>query len=332
MAEGSGLMEAMKEKKPRKPKGKAETLILGQHIEEDFAVYHGDNVEVIRGMPDDSVGLVVTSPPFPSMYVYNNTARDIGNTKGIEEMLAHFRFLAGRDGLFRVVKPGRSICIHLTQVPVFQHQDGFVGRRDFRGGIIQLMIEEGWIYHSEVLIDKCPQIKAARTNDRGLLFKSLATDSSVMAPCMADYILVFRKPGINPEPIRAGRSVKYKNPDGWITQDEWIEWAAAAWYRRTKDYPGGISETDVLNVKVARTADDERHLCPLQLGVIERCVKLWSNPGDIVLDPFSGVGSTGYRAVQLHRKYVGIELKGSYFKQSIRYIRQALDKVPEASR
>lgn len=300
------------------------TNVLAQHISEHFAVYHGDNVEVVAGLPDASVGLMVSSPPFPSMYVYSNTPRDIGNTSGVEEMLAHFRYLAGPDGLLRVLKPGRSFCVHLTQIPIFKHQEGYVGRRDFRGDVIRLMIDLGWIYHSEVLIDKCPQLRQARTHDVGLQFKSLANDSSVMAPTIPDYLLIFRKPGENPDPIRAGRSAKYKNPDGWITQDEWIEWAAGVWYRKTKDYPGGIDVTDVLGVKAARTEQDEAHLCPLQLGVIERCVKLWSAPGEIVMDPFSGVGSTGYQVVQLNRRYVGVELKESYFRQSIRYLNQSV--------
>lgn len=300
------------------------TKVLDQHCTEDYAAYHGDNVEVIAGLPADSVGLVVSSPPFPSMYVYSNSPRDIGNTSGIGEMLDHFRFLVSGRGLLRVVMPGRSVCVHLTQVPVFQHQSGYVGRMDFRGDVIRLMTDAGWIYHSEILIDKCPQVRASRTHDRGLLFKSLATDSSVMAPVMADYVMVFRKPGENPAPVRAGKSAKYGNPDGWITQDEWIEWAAAVWYRQRPGCPGGIKETDVLNVAVARDEEDERHLCPLQLGVIERCVKLWSNPGDVVLDPFGGIGSTGYRAVQLRRKAVLIELKESYYRQSLKYLDRAV--------
>jgi hypothetical protein len=318
------------------------TKIIDQCISESFALYHGDNVEVIAGLPDASVGLAVTSVPFPEMYVYNNTPRDIGNTSGAEEMLAHFRYVANADQLLRVMVPGRMFCVHLTNIPVFKHKDGFIGRNDFRGEMVRCMMDLGWIYHSEILIDKCPQQRARRTNDRGLLFKSLATDSSVMAPVMPDYVLCFRKHGDNPFPILAGRSIKYGNPDGWLTSEEWVEWAHSVWYREIKEdsksdapanYPGrhlrhgGIRETDVLSGNGAADPLDERehreHPCPLQLGVIERCVKLWSAPGDVVLDPFSGIGSTGYKAVELGRKYVGIELKNSYYKQSIKYLRLA---------
>jgi hypothetical protein len=313
--------------------------VLNQAITDDFAVYHGDNVEVLKGIPSDTVGLSVTSVPFPSMYVYNNTSRDIGNTTGIVQMLEHYRFVARQ--MLRVTIPGRMLCIHLTNIPVFKHADGFVGRRDFRGDMIRLMQEEDWIYHSEVLIDKCPQLRAQRSKDRGLLFKSLATDSSVMAPVMPDYLLLFRKPGENPFPILAGRSKKYENEKGWITEDEWVEWAHSVWYREIKleskssaplNYPGrhlkmgGIKETDVLNVRVARDPKDSKHLCPLQLGIIHRCVKLWSAPGELVCDPFSGIGSTGFEALRLGRKYLGIELKESYYRQSARYLKIAVSE------
>ena len=144
-----------------------------------------------------------------------------------------------------------------------------------------------------------------------------------MHMALADYILQFKKPGDNPRPIRAGISEKYQNPNGWITQEEWIEWAAPVWYGDFRGLPGGIRETDVLNVAQARDTNDERHLCPLQLGVIERCVKLWSAPGDIVLSPFAGIGSEGYEAVRLHRQFIGIELKPSYYQSAIRNLRQA---------
>lgn len=278
----------------------------------------GDCIERIDDIETESVGLIVFSPPFPGMYTYTNSPRDIGNTKNIEEMIAQFRYLLGEDKLLRVLKPGRSCCIHLTQSVAFKGADGYIGIKDFRGKVISEMEDAGWIYYGEVCIDKNPQLKAIRTKDQGLLFKSLANDSSKMHMALADYILQFRKPGDNTEPIRAGISEKYGNCEGWITQEEWIEWAAPVWYRKTKLYPGGISESDVLNVSQARETDDERHLCPLQLGVIERVVKLWSNPKDLVLSPFGGIGSEGVSALKYDRKYVGIELKRSYYEQSIR--------------
>jgi DNA modification methylase len=188
-----------------------------------------------------------------------------------------------------------------------------VGLKDFRGATIAAMEAGGWTYYGEVCIDKDPQVKAIRTKDRGLLFKTLANDAAHMRMASADYLLQFRKPGENPRPIRAGVSEKYGNESGWITQEEWIEWAAPVWYRASPDYPGGIRETDVLNVAIAREGEDERHLCPLQLGVIERAIKLWTAPGDLVLSPFAGVGSEGVGALRFGRRFVGVELKRSYW-------------------
>ncbi len=299
--------------------------ILNQYIDELFTAYHGDNVEIVQGLPENSIDLTVSSPPFPAMYVYSNSPRDIGNTSGIGEMLDHFRFLI--RPLLRATKPGRSCCIHLTNVPAFKHHDGYVGRFDFRGDVIRLFQDEGWIYASEVLIDKCPQVRAQRTKDRGLLFKSLGTDSALMSPVMPDYLLVFRKHGDNPDPIRAGQSDKYGNGQGWITQDEWIEWASAVWYRQRPGMIGGIKETEVLNVSAARQEQDERHLCPLQLGVIDRCIKLWSAPGEVVLDPFGGIGSTAHQAIKLNRKGVLMELKETYYQQSIRNCQRAASSL-----
>jgi DNA modification methylase len=297
--------------------------VVDQAFGDDWALYHGDSISVLDGLPDDSVGLVVTSPPFPGMYAYTNSAHDMGNSTSIDQLMEHYRYLVAPDKLLRVMKPGRSAAIHLTQSVAFKGTDGYIGLKDFRGRVIQEMEAAGWIYYGEVTIDKNPQVKAIRTKDRGLLFKTLATDSSHMHMALADYLLQFRKPGDNVEPIRAGISEKYDNADGWITADEWIEWAAPVWYRADAGIPGGIRETDVLNVVQARETDDERHLAPLQLGVIERAVKLWSNPGDIVLDPFNGIGSSGYVSLKLRRRYIGIELKRSYWQSAIANLKRA---------
>lgn len=281
----------------------------------------GDSVQRIKEIPSESIGLSVFSPPFPGMYTYSNSARDIGNCEGLDELVSHFAFMI--PDLYRITMPGRSCAVHLTQQVAFKGTDGFTGLRDFRGRVIEAMQKAGWIYYGEVTIDKNPQVKAIRTKDSGLQFKSLATDSARMHMALADYILQFKKPGENPEPIRAGISDKYNNPNGWITQEEWIEWAAPVWYGDFRGLPGGIRETDVLNVAQARDTNDERHLCPLQLGVIERCVKLWSAPGDTVFSPFAGIGSEGYESVRLHRKFIGVELKSSYFNSAVRNLRQA---------
>lgn len=281
-----------------------------------WTLKHGDCVERVAEIEPETVGLSVFSPPFPGMYVYSDSPRDMGNAHNVAELIDHYRFLIPE--LLRVTMPGRSCCVHLCQSITVKYLDGHSGIKDFRGAVISAMEDGGWIYYGEVCIDKDPQVKAIRTKDQGLLFKSLATDASRMHMALADYLLQFRKPGDNPEPIRAGISDKYGNPDGWITAEEWIEWAAPVWYRAGEGYPGGIRETDVLNVAVARDDRDERHIAPLQLGVIERAVKLWSNPGDLVLSPFAGIGSEGYVALKHGRRFVGVELKDSYYRTALR--------------
>lgn len=297
----------------------------------DWTLYLGDSVEVIGRLAENSVDLSVFSPPFPGMYTYTNSPRDIGNCQSIEQLIEHFRFVAGRKALLRIMRPGRSCCVHLCQGVAFKGTDGYMGIKDFRGAVIRMMEEEGWIYYGEVCIDKDPQVKAIRTKDRGLLFKSLATDSANMHMALADYLLQFRKPGDNQTPIRAGISEKYKNTDGWITADEWIEWAAPVWYRQTEHYPGGIRETDVLNVACARGEEDERHLCPLQLGVIERAVKLWSAPGETVFSPFAGIGSEGHQSLLLKRKFIGVELKRSYWETAVKNLKRAEQEIHNQS-
>jgi DNA modification methylase len=305
----------------------AEHLAARGDYEEDVAsgdgwtLYLGDCVERLREVEDESVGLALFSPPFPSMYVYTDQARDMGNVTDVREMIAHYEFLLPE--LMRTLMPGRSVAVHLAQAQSRKRDGGEIGLIDFRGETILAMQRAGFTFYGEVTIDKNPQVKAVRTKDRGLLFKSLANDSADMRMAQADYLLQFRKPGENPHPIRAGISEKYGNEAGWITPEEWIEWAAPVWYRQTEDYPGGIRETDVLNVSAARDERDERHLCPLQLGVIERAVKLWTAPGEVVLSPFAGVGSEGFRALELGRRFVGCELKRSYWQTAIRNLTTA---------
>jgi len=296
----------------------------------------GDACEKIKEVKTGTVGLSVFSPPFPGMYAYTNSARDVGNVKNITELIDHFGFIMPE--LLRIGMPGRSCCIHLTQEPVFKGKDGFVGLRDFRGLVIQRMQDAGWIYYGEVTIDKNPQLKASRTKEHSLLFKTLAKDSSSVRMAMADYLLQFRKPGDNPIAVEAGTHGRWNPNGGWITEDEWCEWAAPVWYRkigendaqRYPNYPAlhqatdGIAETDVLSVRQgSRENDDEKHLCPLQLGVIERAVKLWSAPGDTVFSPFAGIGSEGYKALLLNRRFVGIELKRSYWEVACRNLAEA---------
>lgn len=308
-----------------------------------WTLYLGDSVNTIDHIEDNSLGLSVFSPPFPGMYVYTNSPHDMGNVKDIDEMIEQFRFLMDTDKLYRTMMPGRNVFIHITQGVAQKLRDGYIGLKDFRGQIIAMMQDIGWIYYGEIVIDKDPQLKAMRTKDHGLMFKSLATDASKMHCAMPDYVLQFRKPGENPKPVRAGISSKYDNGDGWVTSNEWINWARPVWY--SEDYqpgtwrpdytgdpcPDGIRETDVLNVRQARETNDERHLCPLQLGVIERIIKVWSNPGETVYSPFAGIGSEGHQALKLDREFIGCELKRSYWIQAIRNLRNAEQEKSQAT-
>ncbi len=295
-----------------------------------WTLHLGDCVEVARRLPTESVDLSVFSPPFPGMYTYSNSVRDMGNSKGIDDLMRHFGYLAPE--LLRITNPGRSCFVHLTQYVAHINSDGFAGLKDFRGRTIEMMQEAGWRYYGEITIDKNPQVKAIRTKDRGLLFKTLATDSSHMHVALPDWVLHFRKDGDNQKPIAAGQSFKYGNTSGWITQEEWIRWARPVWYAQDWAPDGdGIAETDVLNVTVARDSADERHICPLQLPVIRRIVKLWSAPGEVVFSPFAGIGSEGHEAVRLGRRFVGIELKESYWKTACKNLRDAERSLDEQS-
>ena len=317
----------------------SEIKCINQVEGDRYKIFNGDSIEIVAALPENSIGLSVFSPPFPGMYAYTNSPRDVGNVKDFAQLVEHFKFLAG--SILKCTQPGRLCCVHLTQEPVFKGREGYVGLRDFRGDMIRCMEAAGWFYYTEVTIDKNPMLKASRTKEATLLFKTLAADSSMSRPALADYVVVFKKPGENSNPIRAGISERYDNREGWITGDEWCEWAAPVWYRKMPNeksphypfqdnYPSrhqatdGISEGDVLrNFTAGRENDDEKHLCPLQLGVIERCVKLWSNPDDVVLSPFMGIGSEGYVSVRHNRRFIGCELKPSYFRVACENLRDA---------
>lgn len=290
-----------------------------------WKIHLGDSCEILKTIETDTIGLSVFSPPFSGMYAYSDSPRDIGNCGDLDELVTHFEFML--DDLYRVTMPGRSCCIHLAQEPIFKKDEGYSGLRDFRGEIIRIMQKHNWIFASERTIDKDPQLKAARTKDHGLAMKTAAKDSSILTGTMADYLLQFKKRGENQIPIRAlidHDDPRKRNPDGWITKEEWIQWASAVWYGYHRIKKGGIRESDVLSVRAAKDEKDEKHLCPLQLGVIERCIKLWSAPEDLVFDPFTGIGSTGYEALRLNRRFVGIELKPSYWRVACENMERAL--------
>lgn len=264
-----------------------------------YTLMMGDCVDRLRDVADDSVDFSVFSPPFASLYTYSASDRDMGNSRDFEEFFAHYSYLIPE--LIRVTKPGRNIAVHCQQLTSTLSTHGVIGMRDFRGELIRAHVDAGLVYHGEVCIDKDPQAQAIRTHSKSLLFVQLRKDASWMRPALADYILIFRKPGENAVPV---------HPD--ISNDDWIEWARPIWY--------GIRESDTLNVQPARSDKDERHICPLQLGTIERCVRLWSNPGDTVLSPFMGIGSEGVMSIRHGRRFVGIELKPEYFQVAARNI------------
>lgn len=268
---------------------------------DDWTLYLGDSVERLKEIPDESIDLSVFSPPFQSLFVYSPTERDLGNSRNADDFWQHFRFIM--DELLRVTKPGRNVAVHVSQLPTTLATHGEIGLADFRGETIRHFQAAGFVYHGDVCIDKNPQSQAIRTHAKGLLFAQLRRDSSWLRPGLADFIEVFRKPGDNAVSI---------HPD--ITNDEWIEWAHPVWY--------GIRETDTLNVVEARSDKDERHICPLQLGTIERCVRLWSNKGETVLSPFAGIGSEGYQSLKLGRRFVGVELKPEYFNVAVRNLQR----------
>jgi DNA modification methylase len=290
-------------------------------------VYLGDSTEMLQNEPDDSIALTITSVPFPGMYTYTNSARDAGNCIDGEETTKHIKYIM--EQVYRVTMPGRLCCIHLTQEPLFKWKDGHVGRLDFRGDIIRMMQDLGWIYWSEVSIVKNPQMKAMRTNDSGLTQASVHKDMTRAAPAMNDYVVIFKKLGEG-VPVGALISPKYDKWDGWMNMNDWVEAAHGVWkFEDEKDLLPlpeqiwlDIQEGDVLrlNGKQAhikgRENEDEKHLCPLQNGVIERLLLMYSNPGEPILDPFSGQGTTGYWSIKYGRQYIGSELKESYWKLS----------------
>lgn len=255
----------------------------------------GDSCERLAELEDRSVDMSVCSPPFASLYTYSPTPRDLGNSHSREDFLEHFGYITAE--LLRVTKPGRVACVHVQQVATTKAVHGTIGLTDLRGQVIDRFVRDGWVFHGEVTVDKDPQAQAIRTKAQALMFQTLHRDSAMTRPALADYLLLFRAPGENTVAIK---------PD--VTNDEWIQWARPVWL--------GIRESATLNARLGREDADERHVCPLQLPFIERCVRLWSNPGELVLSPFAGIGSEGVVAVRNGRRFVGCELKASYWRQA----------------
>ncbi len=283
-----------------------------------WAFYQADAVEFARQLPDNSVGFNLHSPPFSCLYTYSDSANDMGNCLDDAQFFAQYRFLI-REQL-RVMMPGRLVAVHCKELVDYQSSAGRAGLRDFPGEIIRIYEEEGFKFHSRVTIWKCPVTERARTNAHGLLYKTLRADGSFARQGVAEYVLVFRKWPRNEteQAIADANCVRHWNPSpkrgdaaepaagDEMPLETWQEWASPVWM--------DIDQTNVLNVKKAREDRDEKHMCPLQICLIERCVVLWSNPGDVVWSPFAGIGSEGVGALKRHRKFVGSELKESYWK------------------
>lgn len=283
---------------------------------ENWRLLLGDSCERMTEIETDSVDLSICSPPFDSLYTYSPSLRDLGNSADRVEFIEHYKFII-REQL-RVTKPGRNACVHVQQIATKKAVIGHVGLTDFRGDVIRAFQDEGWIYYGEVTVWKDPQAQSIRTKSFALAFQTKNRDSAGTRPALADYLLLFKKPGINA--VR----ITHEPAAGEVTNDDWIEWASPIWFDHDEggDLGGdnlapiwqNVRETHTLNVRAGRESEDERHIAPLQLDFINRCIRLWSNPGETVLTPFAGIGSEVYVAIKLGRRGLGIELKPSYWQ------------------
>lgn len=314
--------------------------VINQYQGKGCVLYNGDSAEVLKGIPDNSIHFEIYSPPFASLYTYSNSERDLGNCKNDEEFMAQFKFIVKE--LFRVLKPGRLMSVHCMDIPAMKERDGYIGLKDFPGELIRMFQEIGFIYHSKTVIWKDPLVEATRTKALGLMHKQLCKDSSMCRNGLPDYLVTMRKPGDNEEFIShpdgftefigenepnapkkeptLKDSNKHKNismakNDPVYSHNVWRRYASPVWM--------DINQSNTLNRNGAREEKDERHICPLQLDVIERAIALWSNEGDIILTPFLGIGSEAYTALKMKRMAVGIELKESYFNQAIENCKNA---------
>lgn len=279
--------------------------IIKQQSGENWNLYNGDCVEVVSGLPDSSIDYSIFSPPFASLYTYSNSPRDMGNCRTDAEFFEHFSFLVAE--LARVMKPGRNVSFHCMQLPTSKERDGYIGLKDFRGELIRCFQQHGFIYASEVVIWKDPVTAMQRTKALGLLHKTVRTNASMCRQGIPDYLITMRAPG--------EVSDKVTHDPAQYPVDKWQKAASPVWM--------DIDPSDTLQYRSAREHDDERHICPLQLDVIRRGVDLWTNPGDVVLSPFAGIGSEGFVALEMGRRFIGAELKESYFNQAVQNLANA---------
>lgn len=288
-----------------------------QVITDKYALYNGDSCEVLKTIPDASIDFSIFSPPFADLYCYSDSPNDLGNCRSYDEFFAHFGFILHE--LSRVIKPGRLCAVHCIDIPAMKERDGYIGIKDFPGDIIRAFQDAGMVYHSRHVIWKDPLIEATRTKAIGLMHKQLCKDSTVSRAGLPDYLIAFRTRGENSVPVAHPNGLsKYcgkADPGGdgvKRSHNIWRAYASPVWM--------DIRQTHTLDARAARDENDEKHLCPLQLDVIERACVLWSNPGEVVLTPFMGVGSEVYGAVSNGRRGVGIELKPSYYRQAAKHM------------
>lgn len=317
---------------------------INQTITEEYALYHGDCVNIAMSLPDSSVHYSIFSPPFINLYTYSNSERDLGNSRNDGEFYGHFKYLINE--LYRVTIPGRLVSFHCMDIPAMKSRDGFIGLKDFPGDLLRQFESRGFIYHSKATIWKDPLIEATRTKALGLMHKQVVKDSAMCRQGLPDYLITVRKPGENPEPVsrpdgftefigenepeapmveptlkdsRIHKTLSMTKVDPVYSHHVWRRYASPVWM--------DIRQSNTLQYRSAREEKDERHICPLQLDVIARGVELWSNPGDIVFSPFAGIASEGYQAIKMGRRFVGVELKESYYKIAVNNLQMAVQDV-----
>jgi len=283
---------------------------IDQIVTDRYAAYHGDCVEVLKGLPDASIGYSIFSPPFASLYTYSNSPRDMGNVRDDAEFFAHLDFLISE--LRRVMKPGRNISFHCMDMPSSKERDGVIGLKDFPGELLRAFQRHEFIFHAKVTIWKDPVTAMQRTKALGLLHKSVRENAAMCRMGIPDYLITVRTPGEQEDRVTHGAE---------FPVDLWQKVASPVWM--------DINPSDTLQFRSAREHDDERHICPLQLEVIRRGVMLWTNPHDIVLSPFMGIGSEGYVALEMGRRFVGAELKASYYAQAVANLAAATAKTED---
>lgn len=303
------------------------TNVIDQVVTDRYALYHADCIDVARTLPDDSVDYSVFSPPFGNdLYAYTNSSRDMGNGPSYRAFARHYTFLARE--LLRVVKPGRLVSVHCMDLPRFKERHGYIGMFDFPGSLTRLMERAGFIYHAKTMIRKNPVVQATRTNAIQLLHNAVVRDSSFSGAAIADYLITFRRPGQNPEPIKGCFTAYHgtlPEPRGPYTADDDTRnpYSVEVWQRYAESCWMDIDPGDTLQYASARESDREKHICPLQVTVYRRGYQLWTNPGDVVFEPFGGIGSGGAVAMEQGRRYIAAELKQSYFKQMVANLDEA---------